>query len=317
MTLTIFSWFFLSAIFLGLLILDLGIFHKRGTFPSYKKSLAISALYILISFLFALYVYHYFGGVKAQEFLTGYLIEKSLSLDNIFLIAIIFSYFKIPPAYQHRVLFWGILGAVILRGLLIGLGSVIVNEFSFILYIFGIFLIIMGVKMLWHQDREQDISHSILLRIIKKFIHVNNSLDQEVFFIKSEKIYQDKWIKTYYAATPLFLSLLMIEFVDVIFAVDSIPAIFSITTDPFIVYSSNIFAILGLRSLYFVLQMMVTKFKYLQYSLSLLLIFIGSKIFAVHLLPIAKVPTSVTLGVTVILLGGGMVASLWKNKPTA
>jgi tellurite resistance protein TerC len=314
MTLTVFSWFFLITVFLGLLILDLGIFHKRGISPSYKKSLAISVFYILISFLFALYVYHYFGSIKAQEFLTGYLIEKSLSLDNIFLIAIIFSYFKIPPAYQHRVLFWGILGAIILRGLLIGLGSVIVDEFSFVLYIFGIFLIVMGGKMLWHQDREQDISDSILLRIIKKFIHVNNNLDQEVFFLKGEKIYQDKWIKTRYAATPLFLSLLMIEFVDVIFAVDSIPAIFSITTDPFIVYSSNIFAILGLRSLYFVLQMMVTKFKYLQYSLSLLLIFIGSKIFAVHIFPISKVPTSITLGVTVILLGGGMLASLWTNK---
>jgi tellurite resistance protein TerC len=296
------------------LALDLGIFHKRGTCPSYKKNLAISALYILISFLFALYVHHYFGSVKAQEFLTGYLIEKSLSLDNIFLIAIIFSYFKIPTAYQHRVLFWGILGAVILRGLLIGLGSIIVNKFSFILYIFGIFLIIMGIKMLWHQDREQDISRTLLLRIIKKFIHINNSLDHDVFFIKGEKIYQDKWIKTPYAATPLFLSLIMIEFVDVIFAVDSIPAIFSITTDPFIVYSSNIFAILGLRSLYFVLQIMVTRFKYLQYSLSLLLIFIGSKIFAAHLLPIAKVPTSITLGVTVILLAGGMVASFWDKK---
>ena len=314
MTITTFSWFFLSAVFLGLLILDLGLFHKRGSFPSYKKSVAISALYIVISFLFALYVYHYFGSVKAQEFLTGYLIEKSLSLDNIFLIAIIFSYFKIPPAYQHRVLFWGILGAVVLRGLLIGLGSVIVNEFSFVLYIFGIFLIVMGVKMLWHHDQEHDISQSILLRVMKKFIHVTNNLDKEVFFIKGEKIEQDKWIKTYYAATPLFVSLLMIEFVDVIFAVDSIPAIFSITTDPFIVYSSNIFAILGLRSLYFVLQMMVVKFKYLQYSLSLLLIFIGGKIFAVHLLPISKVPTSVTLCVTVVLLGGGMVASLWENK---
>ena len=227
LTLPLMSWFFLSVVFLSLLVLDLGVFHKRGTTPSYKKSLSISALYILISFLFAMYVHFVFGGIKSQEFLTGYLIEKSLSLDNIFIIAMIFSYFKIPAAYRHRVLFWGILGAVVLRGILIGLGSVIVNEFSFVLYIFGAFLMIVGVKMLWHEESEKDISQSIVLRIVKKFIHVNHDLDEEVFFKKGRKINQDKWIKTCYTATPLFLSLMIIEFVDVIFAVDSIPAIFS------------------------------------------------------------------------------------------
>ena len=313
-TLPLLPWLFLFVIFFTLLILDLGIFHKRGTAPNYKNSLGISIFYIFISFLFAAYVHVNFGSGKSQEFLAGYLIEKSLSLDNIFIIAMIFFYFKIPAAYQHRVLFWGILGAVGLRGILIGLGSVMVNQFAFVLYIFGGFLILVGIKMLWHKESEKDISQSILLRLVKKFIHINHELDQDVFFKKGAKVYQDKWIKTYYTATPLFISLMMIEFVDVIFAVDSIPAIFSITTDPFIVYSSNIFAILGLRSLYFVLQMIVDKFKYLQYSLSLLLIFIGSKIFAVHFLPIAKVPTSITLSVTAVLLGGGMLASLWANK---
>lgn len=311
------SWLFLLVIFCSLLILDLGIFHKRGITPSFQKSLGLSIFYIVISFCFAAYVHLVFGGVKSQEFLTGYLIEKSLSLDNIFIISMIFSYFKIPPAFQHRVLFWGILGAVVLRGILIGLGSIVVNELAFVLYIFGGFLVIAGLKMLRPQKTDQDISQSMMLRIVKKFIHVNHDLDQEVFFKKGAEVYQDKWIKTCYTATPLFLSLIMIEFVDVVFAVDSIPAIFSITTDPFIVYSSNIFAILGLRSFYFVLQMMVDKFKYLQYSLSLLLIFIGGKIFAVHFLPITKVPTSITLGVTAILLSGGIVASLWGNKKTS
>lgn len=253
----------------------------------------------------------YLGQAAGLQFVTGLVIEKSLAMDNVFVIAMIFTYFAIPRQYQHRVLFWGILGVIVLRAIMIGVGATLVEQFSWVLYIFAAFLVLTGIKMWMTADKEYDVGSSAALRFIKKHMRVSQKLHGEHFFVKQVDSVTG-WAARY--ATPLFLALVMIEIVDVVFAVDSVPAIFAITTDPFIVFTSNIFAILGLRALYFALAAMVHRFHYLKYALAVLLIFIGSKIFVADAFDLAKIPPAVSLSVTFATLAAGVGWSLWKTR---
>jgi tellurite resistance protein TerC len=242
--------------------------------------------------------------------MTGFAVEKALAMDNVFVIAMIFAYFSVPRAYQHRVLFWGILGVIVLRAIMIGLGATIVAQASWVLYIFAVFLIVTGIKMAVMADKTYDVGSNPVLRWVRRRFNVTEALHGERFFVRQA----DRRGKLAWFMTPLFLALVMIEIADVIFAVDSIPAIFAITTDPFIVYTSNIFAILGLRALYFALAAMVDRFHYLKYALSAVLVFIGSKIFLADLLGEDKFPPAISLGITFGLLAIGIVYSLWKTR---
>jgi len=233
-------------------------------------------------------------------------------MDNIFVISLIFSYFGIPEQYRYRVLFWGILGVIILRAIMIGLGAVIINEFSWVLYIFAAFLIFTGFKMLISSDKEPNIGENSVLRFIKRNFNLTKEFYGNKFWVRLKDKKKKNKTKLYF--TPLFVALLVIEFVDVVFAVDSIPAIFAITTDPYIVYTSNIFAILGLRALYFALDSIIYRFHYLKHALAIVLIFIGGKVFAAYFLGLEKIPPSVSLSVTVAILASGVVYSLVKTK---
>jgi tellurite resistance protein TerC len=237
-------------------------------------------------------------------------VEKTLAMDNVFVIAMIFTYFAIPRQYQHRVLFWGILGVIVLRGIMIGLGATLVAQYHWVLYIFVVFLILTGIKMLFAGDAEMDISQNPVLKFLKRRMHVTEDLHGHAFFVKRP----DATGRLVRYATPLFLALVLIEIADVIFAVDSVPAVFAITSDPFIVYTSNIFAILGLRALYFALAAIIHRFHYLKYALSVLLVFIGSKIFVADLMGWEKFPASWSLGVTFAILAAGVIFSLWKTR---
>lgn len=314
-------WMWLSFItlVLGLLVLDLGVFHKKDHEIEVKESLMLSGFYISIGLLFGGWVWYSLGSAKGIEYLTGFVVEKTLAMDNIFVIAMIFAYFKIPRLYQHRVLFWGILGVIILRGIMIGFGAALVHNFEWILYIFAAFLVFTGIKMLIVAEHEKDIGDNMVLKFMQKNFRLTKEFHGHDFFIR--KPGKSGKIATY--MTPLFVALVMIEIADVIFAVDSIPAIFAITTDPYIVYTSNIFAILGLRALYFMLAAMINRFVYLKYALSIVLIFIGSKIFITDMLGIMKLPPLLSLAITITILAGGIILSLWKTrhdrtaKPTA
>lgn len=298
-----------------LLFLDLGILHRKDREISIRESLLTSAGYILMSLCFGGWVWYELGGESGSLFMTGYLVEKTLSLDNIFVMSIILSYFKIPREYQHRVLFWGIIGVVVLRGVMIGLGAGLVAEFHWILYIFAAFLMFTGVKMLFMQDdHDPDIGNNPVVRFVRKHMRVSDELHGHDFVVRKVDPATGK-MSTY--ITPLLLALIVIEFVDLIFAVDSIPAIFALTTDPYIVYTSNIFAILGLRALYFALSAVIERFAYMKYALALVLVFIGSKVFIVDFFDIPKFPASVSLGVTIGLLAAGVIFSLYKTKKEA
>ncbi|HEU5047648.1 MAG TPA: TerC family protein [Rickettsiales bacterium] len=296
-------WLGFFAIIVLLLAFDLGLLHKKDSEINVKQSLKLSLGYFIISLCFGLFVTLHIGQDDGSDFFTGYFIEKSLSLDNIFIIAMVFEHFAIPQRFQHRVLFWGILGAVIMRGLLILGGVELVHLFHPILYLFGAFLLFSGLRMLFMKESEQKtVEESKLLILIKRFIPVSDELHGNKFLIKQNR----KWI-----ATPLLMTLVFIELADVIFAVDSVPAVLAVTTDTFIVYTSNIFAVLGLRALYFALAAVLHRFEYLKYSLALVLMFIGSKIF---LHPIYPISSPVSLSVTLALLVGGVVLSLHKTK---
>jgi tellurite resistance protein TerC len=305
------TWLWLSfiAIVVTLLALDLGVLHKSDREIEVKESLWLSAGYIGIAAIFGGWVWWYLGSQSGMEYFTGYLIEKSLSMDNVFVIALIFTYFAIPRQYQHRVLFWGILGVIVLRAIMIGLGAALVSQFSWILYLFGAFLVLTGIKMWVIADNMPDIANNPLLKFLRKRMRVSEGVSSNAFFVNQPDPVTGKVVRW---ATPLFLALLLIEFVDLVFAVDSVPAIFAITTDPFIVYTSNIFAILGLRALYFALAAMIHRFKYLKYALALVLVFIGTKIFLVGI--IGKIPPVISLSVTFGLIAGGVLYSLWKTK---
>ncbi|MCE2744437.1 MAG: TerC family protein [Burkholderiales bacterium] len=302
-------WLLFIGIVITLLAFDLGVLHKDEKEIEVKESLLLSAGYITAACLFGAWVWWYLGAESGMNYFTGFAIEKSLSMDNVFVIAMIFSFFAIPRKYQHRVLFWGILGVIVLRAIMIGLGAALVKEFSWVLYLFGAFLIITGIKMWFMADSEPDIENNAILKFLRKHMRVTEGLRGNAFVVNEPDPKTGKVVRF---ATPLLLALILIEFVDLIFAVDSVPAIFAITTDPFIVYTSNIFAILGLRALYFALAAMIHRFHYLKYALAMVLVFIGSKIFLVNF--IGKFPPAFSLSVTVGLIAGGVVFSLWKTR---
>ena len=301
-----------------LLALDLGVLNRKEHVIEIREALLWSAFWIFLSLLFSVAVYfiyenHLFdiglsvsstlsGRQAFIQYLTGYIIEKSLSLDNIFVIALIFGYFRVPAIYQHRVLFWGIVGAVVLRGIMILAGAVLINNFSWIVYVFGGFLIITAIRMFRSNHEEIDPSKNMLVKFVRKFYPVTNEYHGKNFFIK----FNGKK-----AATPLFIALLVVESSDILFAVDSIPAIFAITRDPFIVFTSNIFAILGLRALYFALAAMITKFYYLKYSLVVILFYVGAKMLLTYYYHISA---TVSLTVIITLLFVGIIASMIKSK---
>ena len=302
-------WLLFAGVVVTLLALDLGVLHKDDHEIGVRESLFLSGGYISMAALFGAWVWWFLGAQSGTEYFTGFLIEKSLSMDNVFVIALIFTYLNIPRQYQHRVLFWGILGVIVLRAIMIGLGATLVSQFSWILYVFGAFLVFTGIKMWIVADHMPDIANNPLLKFLRKRMRVMPRVEGNAFFVYRPDPVTGKLVRW---ATPLFLALVMVEFIDLVFAVDSVPAIFAITNDPFIVYTSNIFAILGLRALYFALAAMIHRFKYLKYALALVLVFIGTKIFLVGI--IGKIPPSISLTVTFGLIAGGVIVSLWKTR---
>jgi tellurite resistance protein TerC len=302
-------WLVFASVVVTLLALDLGVLHKDEREIEVRESLLLSAGYISVAALFGAWVWWIMGAQAGTEFFTGFLIEKSLSMDNVFVIALIFGFFAIPRQHQHRVLFWGILGVIVLRAIMIGLGATLIHSFSWILYLFGAFLVLTGIKMWLAADHLPDIANNPVLRFLRKRMKVTDTLHGNAFFVQQPDPATGKLVRH---ATPLFLALVMVELIDLVFAVDSVPAIFAITDDPFLVYTSNIFAILGLRALYFALAAMIHRFAYLKYALALVLVFIGSKIFLVGI--IGKIPAPISLGVTFGLIAGGVLVSLWKTR---
>jgi tellurite resistance protein TerC len=315
-------WLAFVAIVLALLVFDLGVLHRDDRAIGVSESLWLSSAYIGMGVAFGAWVWWYFGAQSGMEYLTGFMIEKTLAMDNVFVIAMIFTFFAVPLQYQHRVLFWGILGVIVLRAIMIGLGAALVTQFAWVLYLFGAILVLTGVKMLLFIQHEFDIANNPVLRMLKRRLRVTEAPHGNRFLVKLPAPLvnggppaPDGAAPLVWWATPLFLALVLIEVVDLIFAVDSVPAIFAITQDPFIVYTSNIFAILGLRALYFALAAMIHRFKYLKYALAMVLIFIGGKIFAVNLL--GKMPAWISLSVTFGLLLGGVLYSLYRTRGDA
>ena len=294
-------WFYVAftAFVLAMLAIDLGIFHRKAHVVRAKEAGAWVAVWMTLALTFTLTLLVWKGAESALLFATGYLIEQSLSIDNIFVIVMIFSYFRIPGKYQHRVLFWGIIGALLMRGLFIGMGALLIKRFGWIIYVFGAFLIFTGVKMALRQDEGFDAEQNVVMRTARRFLRVTREYHGQQFFtIQDGRRY----------ATPLFLVLLLIEFTDLVFAVDSIPAIFAVTTNPFLVYTSNVFAILGLRSMYFLLAGIVHQFAYLKYGLALILVFVGSKMVLVDMV---RIPILASLGVIAVTLTLSIIASLF------
>ncbi len=285
-----------------MLAVDLGIFHRKAHTVSVKEAAIWSAVWISLSLLFNLGLYFWLGSEVALQFFTGYVIEKSLSVDNIFVFVLIFSAFAVPAVYQHRVLFWGILGALVMRGALIVAGAALLEQFHWIIYVFGAFLIFTGIRMALHRDEEMHPENNPLLKILRRRLPVTATYEGDHFWVRrAGKL----------MITPLLLVLVLVESTDLIFAVDSIPAIFAVTTDPFIVYTSNVFAILGLRSLYFLLAGVIDKFHYLKLGLAAVLTFVGVKMVLVD---IYHIPTPVSLAVIVGLLTIAVVASLVRAR---
>ena len=304
---------FLSAV-IALLVFDLGVLHRKVREISVKESLLMSAFYIAAALLFGGWLWYELGAESGKEYMTGFIVEKTLAMDNIFIISLIFTYFAIPAQYQHRVLFWGILGVIVLRALMIGLGTALISQFSWILYVFAAFLMLTGVKMLLMGDKQPDIESNPLLQFMRRKFRITKELHGSQFLVRQP---EEKTGKLKLFMTPLLVALILIEFVDLIFAVDSVPAIFAITQDPFIVYTSNIFAILGLRALYFALADIVNRFHYLKPALAWVLIFIGSKTFIADLMLVEKVPAGLSLGVTLGILAGGIILSVIKKPAIA
>jgi len=295
-------WLGFNALVLALLALDLGVFHRKAHAVSIREAAIWSGVWIALSLAFGAWIWHARGPQAGLEFLTGYLIEKSLSVDNLFVFALVFAYFKVEPKSQHRVLFWGILGALLLRGLFILGGAALIDRFHWILYLFGAFLILTGVKMARSGEVEIHPEKNPLLRLAKRFLPVASEGRDGHFFVRQG----GKLL-----ATPLFLVLVLIESSDLMFAVDSIPAIFAVTRDPFLVYTSNVFAILGLRSLYFVLAGVIAKFVFLKLGLALVLVFVGVKMTIADLVAI---PTGLSLGAIALVLSVAIGASLLRDR---
>jgi len=308
------TWTAFLVLVLGLLIFDLGVLHQKSHEIGVRESLKLSAFYITVGVAFSAWVWQLLGERAALQYLTGFVVEKSLAMDNIFVIAVIFSYFGVPRAYQHRVLVYGILGVILLRGIMIGAGAAVIARFEWVLLIFAVFLVFTGIKMLLSKDEDYDVAANPVLRFLRRRFRVTDNLHGERFFVRQIDATTGR---SALFVTPLLLALVMVELADVIFAVDSIPAIFAITTDPYIIFTSNIFAILGLRALYFALSAMFHRFVYLKPALSLVLIFIGSKVLAAEALGIEKIPAMLSLSVTVAILASGVMFSLWRTRPEA
>jgi tellurite resistance protein TerC len=298
----VWMWVAFNVFVLAMLAVDLGVVHRRAHEVTLKEALVWSGIWIALALLFALGVYVWYGPQPALEFLTGYLIEKSLSVDNIFVFVLIFSYFKVPARYQHKVLFWGILGALVMRAMFIFAGIALLQRLHWIIYVFGALLILTGIKMAMEKDKEIHPDKNPVLKLFRRLVPVTDSYHADHFFVKQGG---------QYAATPLFIVLLVVETTDVIFAVDSIPAILAITMDPFIVYTSNVFAILGLRALYFALAGVMQLFHYLHYGLSAILVFVGTKML---LADVYKLPVWVALGVIAGILLIAVLASVLRPR---
>jgi tellurite resistance protein TerC len=317
-------WAGFLALFLGLLILDLSVLHRESATLSVKQALFWTTVWITVAMSFTIVVYGLyeyrwlgftpgpgvgeagdFGRDAVLQYITGYVLEWSLSVDNIFVIAVIFSYLKIPSHYQYRVLFWGIVGAIVLRGMMIAAGTTLLHHFDWMFYVFGAILIVSALRMLRNGDDAPDIENSFPARLVRRFVPVTHEYERAHFFVRREdKLY----------ATPLFVALVMVELTDVVFAVDSIPAILAVTRDPFLVFTSNAFAILGLRSLYFAVAGLMAMFRYLRYSLVLILAFVGMKMLLVgHY----HVPNHISLAIILATLVGGIVASVWVTRREA
>ncbi|MGX6960155.1 MAG: TerC/Alx family metal homeostasis membrane protein [Rickettsia endosymbiont of Pentastiridius leporinus] len=296
------SWVIFYLVISALLILDLGIVHKKNEVMSFKESLLFSLFYFIIACLFGIYIYYNMGVDSTSEYYTCFLIEKAMSLDNIFVISIIFQFFNIPSKYQHRVLFFGIIGVIAFRAVMIYGGVMLINKFAWLLYIFAVVLIATGIKTFYVSHKTFDIQNSYIYKVMIKRLNVTSKIEGDKFFVTRNK-------QLYF--TPLFISLILIEAIDLVFAIDSIPAIFAITNDAYIIYTSNIFAILGLRALFFCLAEIIERFSYIKYSLALILIFIGFKIFIHHFIAI---PPYIALTVTVVLLLLGVIASMIRKN---
>jgi len=306
---TIWGWIGFNVVVLAILALDLGVLHKRSEKVTIKEAATWSAIWVALSLCFAFAVYRTMGEESGLEFLTGYLIEYALSVDNIFVFVLIFSYFSVPEKYQHRVLFWGIIGALVLRGVMIVAGSVLVTRFAWTLYLFGAFLVVTGIRMALQKDETAyNPERDPVLRLARRLLPVTSDYRGDSFFVREP----DSTGKLRIAATPLFIVLLIVDTTDVVFATDSIPAIFAVTRDPFIVYTSNICAVLGLRALYFLLASVVDKFVYLKLGLSAVLIFIGAKML---LEPFIHIPIVGSLGVVGAVLAASILASLRWPRP--
>lgn len=302
-------WGVFLVIVAGLLAFDLGILHRGAREIGARESFLLYGGYMAIAFSFGAWVWWTRGAEAGLEFYTGYVIEQSLAMDNIFVIATIFGFLGVPRAYQHRVLFWGIVGAIAFRAVLIGIGAALVSSFSWILFVFGAFLVITGLKMLRTSGHRPDMADNPILKWMRRNFRLTDGYHGERFTVR---LPDPRTGKMALFLTPLAVALVMVEFVDLIFAVDSVPAIFAVTQDPFIVYTSNIFAILGLRALYFALAAAVHRFKYLQYSLAAVLMLVGVKIF---LVPLGiKIDTALSLSVTLGILATGIAYSLWKTR---
>jgi tellurite resistance protein TerC len=294
----IFLWIVFNAFVLAMLVLDLGVFHRKAHEVNIKEALVWSAVWIGLALFFNVGIYFWWGRDAALEFLAAYLIEKSLSVDNIFIFVMIFSYFQVPSLYQHKVLFWGILGALIMRAFFIAAGVTLIQKFHWIIYVFGALLIMTGIRMALHMDKEIHPERNPVLRLFWRFMPTVKHYEGSNFFVKKDR-------RSF--ATPLFVVLLFVETTDVIFAIDSIPAVLAITSDPFIVYTSNVFAVLGLRALYFALAGIMQLFHYLHYGLSAILIFVGLKML---LADIYKIPIGIALSVVATILLISVLASL-------
>ena len=303
MTPQLWLWIGFNVFVLAMLALDLGVFHRKAHVVSIKESFAWTAVWMVLALLFNVGVWHYAGSQKALEFFIGYLIEKSLSVDNVFVFALLFSYFAVPLKFQHKVLFWGILGALVMRAIKIVLGAALITKFNWIIYVFGAFLILTGIKMVVKREEEIHPERNPIVKWFKKLMPVTADYRGDKFFVREGGVLM---------ATPLFVVLLLVEISDLIFAVDSIPAIFAVTKDPFIVYTSNVFAILGLRSLYFALAGVMDKFHYLKIGLGVVLAFVGVKMLLAH--TAYKIDSLVALGVVVLILAFSIVASLLRPR---
>jgi TerC family integral membrane protein len=289
-------WILFNLFVLVMLVLDLGVFHRRNHVVKFREAMLWSAMWIALAAIFAVIVYFWYGRVPALEFVTGYVIELSLSVDNLFVFLLIFRYFQVPTVHQHKVLFWGILGALIMRAVFILAGVGLIRQFHWIIYVFGALLVYSGIKLFRQENAEIHPEKNPLLRLFRRWIPVTPDYEGAKFFVRRPGLY----------ATPLFIVLLVVETTDVLFAVDSIPAILAITLDAFIVYTSNVFAILGLRSMYFALAGMMELFHYLHYGLSLVLIFVGGKMLVSHYY---QIPTEIALGTVAGILIISVVAS--------